>query len=48
MEPDFVSEQVKNVWRVIAANAKLIADKKIAINVCRQYDRETGRSPNDS
>lgn len=45
MEPDFISEQVKNVWRVIAANAKLIADKKLTIEVCRWDRRETGCSP---
>lgn len=44
MEPDFISEQVKNVWRVIAANAKLIADKKLTIEVCRWDGRETGCS----
>ncbi|KAI0361244.1 hypothetical protein OH77DRAFT_409293 [Trametes cingulata] len=31
MEPDFIREQVKNVWRVVASNVKLIAEKKLAV-----------------
>ncbi|KAI0639747.1 hypothetical protein C8Q77DRAFT_84043 [Trametes polyzona] len=31
MEPDFIREIVKNIWRVAAANAKLIADKELTM-----------------
>ncbi|KAI0375345.1 hypothetical protein BV20DRAFT_264421 [Pilatotrama ljubarskyi] len=31
MEPDFVREQVKNIWRVVASNAKLISERKLSV-----------------
>ncbi|KAI0660420.1 hypothetical protein C8Q70DRAFT_50845 [Cubamyces menziesii] len=31
MEPDFVRQQVHNVWRVLSANAKLVQDRRLTI-----------------
>ncbi|KAI9058846.1 hypothetical protein FKP32DRAFT_1231148 [Trametes sanguinea] len=31
MDPDFIREQAKNVWRVLATNAKVIQDRNLTI-----------------
>ncbi|KAJ8494620.1 hypothetical protein ONZ51_g2201 [Trametes cubensis] len=31
MEPDFIRQQVHNVWRVLSANAKLVQDRRLTI-----------------